>query len=217
MRLLTASVTLPPKGTVCDKCNNGPLSLLDAALIDFTPVAIMRTIYNVPTKSGGLPSTKLSNATLSRSKPNQIDFQTNSQKAFVPKGDTGFVANMRGNRRMLPPYCKTITRALFKMTMGCMYLDRPTKALSKRFDPVRRIVLDEEDFQGYFTLVQRKVIPNGPHWGCRLVYDELDVGGEKTVWTRFDYYHISLFTDLETRRPQKPMLHPGDCAHIFKF
>jgi hypothetical protein len=53
-----------PKGVVCDECNHGKLAILDNALIDFSPISLMRTRYGVSSKRGALPSTKLGNARL---------------------------------------------------------------------------------------------------------------------------------------------------------
>ena len=36
-----------PKGVVCDKCNHGKLAILDNALIDFSPISLMRTRFGV--------------------------------------------------------------------------------------------------------------------------------------------------------------------------
>ena len=61
-----------PKGVVCDQCNNEKLSVLDSALIEFPPISWMRTRYGVRSKSGALPSTKLSNAGIRSLSPGNI-------------------------------------------------------------------------------------------------------------------------------------------------
>jgi hypothetical protein len=53
-----------PRGVVCDTCNHGKLSNLDDALINFTPISLLRTLYGVRSKTGKLPSSKLGNASL---------------------------------------------------------------------------------------------------------------------------------------------------------
>jgi len=42
---------LPP-GIVCDRCNNGPLSVADHALTDFSPIVLLRAERGLPTKAG---------------------------------------------------------------------------------------------------------------------------------------------------------------------
>ena len=104
------------------------------------------------------------------------------------------------------------------MTLGCMYIDQPDVALSERFDPVRRMILGEEDFHGYVTVVARVWEPTADNMRSGLYYDFLEGTGLKpTVWTRLDFWKVSLFTDLETGIPQKPMLFPGDKAEILEF
>ena len=44
------------KGTVCDPCNHGDLSGLDEALLNYAPIASLRTLYVPYTKGGKLPS-----------------------------------------------------------------------------------------------------------------------------------------------------------------
>jgi len=41
-----------PKGLVCKECNNNLLSLLDSALVDFPPIALLRVQYVPYTKKG---------------------------------------------------------------------------------------------------------------------------------------------------------------------
>jgi hypothetical protein len=207
-----------PRGVVCDKCNNGVLSRLDYALIDFMPLSLMRTFYGVVSKDGKLPETRLSNAKLRMVAPGHVVIESNSGKAFRKRGELGFDLRLRSNRKVTSKQLREVTRALFKMTLGCMYIDLPDVAVSERFDPIRRIVLGEEDFQGYVTVVTRAWEPTIANTRTGLFYDFLKGPGlEPTVWTRFDFLRISLFTDLETRKPQKPMLYPGDKAEILEF
>jgi hypothetical protein len=48
-----------PVGVVCDRCNHGPLSVLDAAFLELAPVATMRVFNRVPRKGGALPEARL--------------------------------------------------------------------------------------------------------------------------------------------------------------
>src|SRR5690242_12986143 len=47
--LMNDRLILPP-GIVCDRCNNGPLSRVDQEFLNFAPIALMRTVYGIPTK-----------------------------------------------------------------------------------------------------------------------------------------------------------------------
>ena len=128
-----------PRGVVCDKCNNEVLSGLDSTLIDFMPISLMRTFYGVVSKSGKLPETKLGNAKIRMFAPGHIMFESNSPKAWVDRGEGKFDLSLISNRKAMPEQLRNVSRALFKMTLGCMYIDQPNVALSERFDPTRRI------------------------------------------------------------------------------
>jgi hypothetical protein len=207
-----------PRSVVCDKCNHGVLSTLDRTLIDFMPISLMRTFYGVRSKSGKLPETKLSNAKLRMFAPGHIVLEPNSPKALVDRGNGRFDLNLLSNRKATPEQRRDVARALFKMTLGCMYIDQPDVALSERFDPERRMILGEEDFHGYVTMVARAWVPTADNMRSGLYYDFLEGSGRKpTVWTRLDFWRTSLFTDLEARIPQKPTLLPGDKAEILEF
>jgi hypothetical protein len=207
-----------PRGVVCDKCNNEVLSGLDSKLIDFMPISLMRTLYGVVSKSGKLPETKLGNAKLRMFAPGHVVFESSSPKAWIDRGGGKFDLKLLSNRKATPKQRRDVTRALFKMTLGCMYIDQPDVALSERFDPVRRMILGEEDFHGYVTVVARAWEPTADNMHSGLHYGFLEGPGlEPTVWTRFDFWKTSLFTDLEMRTPQKPMLFPGDKAEILEF
>jgi hypothetical protein len=54
--LVSQELVLPP-GTVCDRCNNGRLSVLDNALATWPLIAAYRTITQVPRRRGGLAPT----------------------------------------------------------------------------------------------------------------------------------------------------------------
>src|SRR5215218_9224084 len=137
-----------PKGVVCDRCNHGKLAVLDNALIDFSPISLMRTRYGVRTKRGELPSAKLGNARIRSLSPGNILIEPgSSNKAFqFDSGKGNFNMRLLGNRRMTANDYRTITRGLSKMTLGCLYLDSPELALSERFDPVRRMILGLDKF-----------------------------------------------------------------------
>ena len=148
-----------PKGVVCDDCNNEVLSQLDEALMKFDAISFMKTAHGIPSKSGALPSSKFNNAKLSMPAPGQVLFESNSRKTFHHDGNGHFKINFKGSQKMTPGYARKLTRALFKMTLGCMYIDNPEFAMSARFDPVRRMVLGLVEFHGYLTLLKKAKVP----------------------------------------------------------
>ena len=209
-----------PKGVVCDKCNHGKLANLDYALIDFSPISLMRTRYGVRSKRGALPSTKLGNARLRSLAPGNIQIEPGSSKnAFRYDGGKGrFNMQLLSNRPMTPTYCRTITRALFKMTLGCMYLDLPEVALSERFDPARRMILGLDEFHGYLA-VAKKITPPAPNQpGVKLSYwFSKNDQGEESVWADFYFLGLEMLTDLEIREWQPPAELPEDSVSVLEF
>ena len=209
-----------PKGVVCDKCNNEKLSALDAALIEFPPISWIRMRYGVRTKSGAQPSAKFNNARIRSLSPGNILIeQGSSPKAFQFDRRTGrFNMLWLGNRLLTANDYRTITRALFKMTLGCMYLDSPELALSERFDPVRHMILGMDEFHGYLA-VAKKVqppVPNQPGVNLSYWFRKND-RGEESVWAAFYFLGVEMATDLEIREWQRPSDLPEDSVNVLKF
>jgi hypothetical protein len=209
-----------PKGVVCDKCNNDKLSALDAALIEFPPISLVRMRYGVHTKSGAPPSAKFNNARIRSLSPGNIRVeQGSSPKAFQFDRRTGrFDMHLLGNRLLTANDYRTITRSLFKMALGCMYLDRPSMAVSERFDPVRRMILGLDEFHGYLVVAAKEQppVPNQP--GAKLTYwFRKNDRGEESVWVAFYYLGVEMATDLEIREWQRPSDLPEDSVIVCEF
>jgi hypothetical protein len=209
-----------PIGVVCDTCNHGKLSYLDHALIDFSPISLMRTRYGVRSKSGALPSIKLGNARLRSLAPGDVLIEPgSSKKAFqFDRGQGRFNMQLLSNRRMTPDYCRTITRALFKMTLGCMYLGHQRVALSERFDPVRRMILGLDTFHGYLGVVNKAKPPTSNRGAAQLSYTFIENDrGEESVLCHFHFLGVGMFTDLEIREWQPQVELPEDFATVLEF
>src|SRR5215207_7189160 len=122
-----------PVGVVCDKCNNEVLSQLDTALIEFGPIALLRVKYGVPTKAGKMPKAQLGDALWRRTSPGHVHIRADSKKSIKEHPD-GLRFRFRDRRPMKVRRTRELTRALFKMAMGLIYLEEgPDVALSERF------------------------------------------------------------------------------------
>jgi hypothetical protein len=212
--------TVLPKGVVCDRCNHGKLAVLDNALIDFSPISVMRTRYAVRTKRGELPSAKLGNARIRSLSPGNILIEPgSSKKACQFDRDTGsFNMLLLGNRRMTANDYRTITRALFKMALGGLYLNSPELALSERFDPVRRMILGLDEFHGYLVVAKKEQPPALNQHGVKLTYGfHKNDRGEESVWVAFYFLGVEMATDLENRKWQRPSDLPEDSVNVLKF
>lgn len=207
-------------GVVCDRCNNGKLAYLDNALIEFVPVSFMRTFHGVKGKDGKLPASSFNNASMHMPTFGNVVFESNSRKAYTYKGQKddmhSFDLSVKSNRPVKGPYARTIARALFKMTLGCMHIDMPETAMSERFDPVRRMILGLDKFHGYFATVKRVTPPNNKNVASLSYNFYTNEQGEQTVWCHFYFYGVEMFTDLEMRKPKYPELITPHAA-IFEF
>ncbi len=208
-----------PKGVVCDHCNNGVLSFLDQALIKFDPIAFMKTFHRIPSKSGALPSATFNNAKLSNPAPGHVVFESNSRKTFFHDGEGHIKVNFKGAQRITPGYARRLTRALFKMTLGCMYIDDPETAMSERFDPVRRMILGlDKKFHGYIALLRKSegLAERPPHSSLQYI-PFTNEAREQTILTVFDYFGVELGTDLEIRDFDRIGQPPKDMFSVVRF
>jgi hypothetical protein len=210
-----------PAGVVCDGCNHGRLSRLDETLIKHAPIALMRTLRGVTSKSGKLPEAKFGNATLrmvERGPVRRILFDTPSRKAFVDDGQGRIDLRLIDNRPMSPQYCRTLTRALYKMTLGFIYIDMPQVALSELFDPVRRMILGLEEFHGHLVTRNKWHPPLMTSSLASLHYEITETPeGQKNVLSVFEYMGFEMSADLLVREMKHPEYFPLHVYTIYTF
>jgi HNH endonuclease len=210
-----------PAGVVCDGCNHGRLSRLDETLVKHAPIALMRTLKGVTSKSGKLPEAKLGNATLrmvERGRVRRVLFDTPSRKAFVDDGQGRIDLRLIDNRPMSPQYCRTLTRALYKMTLGFIYIDMPEVAVSELFDPVRRMILGLEEFHGHLVTRNRwhPSLMTGSLASLRYAITETPEG-QKNVFSVFEYVGFEMSADLLVREKKLLEHFPLDVYTIDTF
>jgi hypothetical protein len=210
-----------PAGVVCDGCNHGRLSRLDETLVKHAPIALMRTLKGVTSKSGKLPEAKFGNATLrmvERGRVRRVLFDTPSRKAFVDDGQGRIDLRLIDNRPMSPQYCRTLTRALYKMTLGFIYIDMPEVAVSELFDPVRRMILGMEEFHGHLVTRNKWHPPLMTSSLASLHYEITETPeGQKNVLSVFEYMGFEMSADLLVREMKHPEYFPLDVYTIYTF
>jgi hypothetical protein len=210
-----------PAGVVCDGCNHGRLSRLDETLVKHAPIALMRTLKGVTSKSGKLPEAKFGNATLrmvERGRVRRVLFDTPSRKAFVDDGQGRIDLRLIDNRPMSPQYCRTLTRALYKMTLGFIYIDMPEVAVSELFDPVRRMILGLEEFHGHLVTRNRwhPSLMTGSLASLRYAITETPEG-QKNVFSVFEFVGFEMSADLLVREKKLLEHFPLDVYTIDTF
>lgn len=128
---------------VCAQCNNR-LSSLDRVLLDFEPVALLRTIYGPLTKKGKFPRAEFRDMTIEKTAPRHIRVHDRSARAPSPpepqpNGTVRFTINASGSRRFDPT---PLAQSLFKIGLGLVAHDAgPEMALGDRYEPARAFVL----------------------------------------------------------------------------
>ena len=186
-------------GVVCDGCNNGPLSDVDHALVQFPPVTLLLAERGIGGKAGKAKVSKWGNATLAFTAPRELSVWGHSAQVIVPDGPGRFKLNLRtGGPVPARTYAK-IARALYKATIECIYLDRgPDVAFDPKFDEVRAVTLGTLPSRGWLGILAKAI----PHNEVRLTYQFVEVAGEETVWIAADIYGLVIVTDLMHRVPR---------------
>src|SRR5207253_652013 len=115
------------------KCNNNLLSRLDAALVDFPPIALLRVQYVPYTKKGKLPKADFENATVERTHPRhqkwtaKADSKIITEETQLEDGWVAFKVNLEGKRNRHAGWA--LARAFNKITWGRAPLDRDRSML----------------------------------------------------------------------------------------
>ena len=148
-----------PNGVVCDRCNHGPLAVLDQVICDFQAVKMRRTMLGIPSKGGTVPVARFSQGSIENIGPSSLVFHSSSDRPVLREnGREGDQVQLRfqatGGRRMTPRYASELSRALLKSALECAWIDHGDLMLDMRYDHARAAVLGEPRF-GFFGLVTR--------------------------------------------------------------
>ena len=132
------------KGSVCSTCNN-VLSQLDQVLLDFEPLAMLRTIHGPMTKKGKFQRARLRDFDMEKVAPREIrvTYKTGTPVPKPPEpepdGTVRFSIQGKGRSRFTPV---PLARALFKIGLGLIaWQAGPDAALDPRYDRARQFVL----------------------------------------------------------------------------
>jgi hypothetical protein len=182
---------------VCDRCNNGKLSVLDQALVDFHPIKMTRAFYGIQGKTGKRPQARFTMGTLGHDDNGVIDLTLNQgaeRGTFLPyttaEGDPGFRLNTGGGRRLTPKYSAQLAAALLKMGLEAAHLDHGTVMLAPQFDHVRAAIVGQPT--GPRNLVVAR-LSKAPRARVELTYFLTPQGGG-SILVGFEFYGIALFT-----------------------
>jgi hypothetical protein len=177
-------LVLPP-GVVCDRCNNGQLSVLVQTICDYLPVRLRRTILGIVSKAGKIPTFTSVSATaehipgVNGADPTLVLTAKSSRGALreverYPDGRVKMNWSGSGGRLMTPSYASELSRALLKMALECAWADHAEMMLEPRFDHVREAVLGKPR-DGYFMVVN-ECNPNGTQGSLSFNFQPCDGG-----------------------------------------
>lgn len=129
-----------PRDVVCDTCNHGRLSVLDTKLQRHPFIALVRTLANVPGRSGQPPKVGASNLKMARTDGGGLRVETNHAKHASLDGDE-LTASLKWSN-IGPKQRGETAQALLKVGLGVLWLVLgPYETSQARYDHVRDAVL----------------------------------------------------------------------------
>jgi hypothetical protein len=143
------------KATVCDPCNHGDLSGLDEALLNYAPIASLRTLYVPYTKGGKLPSADLQNVILKKTAPTRLEILAKDETGLLREEEKLSDGSIRLSFTARGGTVDTtrVARAYVKIALGTVAYDCGAEfALQQCYDPARAFIRGERDFPNSLIL-----------------------------------------------------------------
>ena len=205
-----------PRGVVCDRCNNGELSVLDQVLADFFPVKMQRTLFGIESKSGQVPTTRFSTRYMEH-RDNDVYVALNGKPDMTSEslaaGSVPLPMNltMSGGSPLTPRYCGRISSALLKIALECAWLEHGDRMLRTEFDHVRSAALGEPR-DGYLAIAKNPV-PDHRELEAHCGIVATDDG--KALAVAVILYGVGLATHSRALEPA--IAAAGDLGWVVKF
>lgn len=210
---------LPP-GVVCDRCNSGPLSRADAALIDFPPITLMRAERGLRTKTGKQVVSTWSGVDVAFPRPGEMVLGGHAHRTAViaAEGDVG-TANGGGLKLRLETggpvathRLRKITQSAWKSALEFIYLQHGDGAFDRVFDPVRTAVL-KTAVSGWAMLALR----SEPHGALRLNAVVTTDRGCPGMPVHMDIFGVRIYTDPLQRGHEKVDFPRAPGVSVWRF
>jgi hypothetical protein len=211
---------LPP-GVVCDRCNNGPLSRADQALVDFPPVTLLRAERGLPTRAGKAVVSKWGNATIAFSGPGELEIYGAGRKLMKDMPPPGRMLPGQSGKMELksggPITAKRIrlaVRSVWKSALEFVYIDHgPAGGFDPTFDTSRTAIIEPADAEGWAVVPKNAKM----HGEVHLSYDLRVIGGRRAVPVLMDIFGFQIYTDLLRRDIPEADIKPPWEANVWKF
>lgn len=187
-----------PAGVVCDRCNHGPLSLADDALVSFPPIALLIGERGIGGKTGKARVVDVGGTQVWWSGKGELNVATNSKR--VTSGMRGFPREpgklrLKGSRST-PARFRAIVRSVWKSTLEFIYVDHGSEeAYSEKYDEARQAVLDVKGAKGWAVCPKEA----STHEEMRLTYQFVSVNSRPSVPVETDVFGVIIRTDLLLR------------------
>jgi hypothetical protein len=202
------TTVIAPRGVVCDRCNHGPLADVEQELIRFLPVAFLRVLLGHTNKKGERPVAKGNNATWSSPTENHIVINAENDTAFRVVEQIGpwtkFNVNLTTGGPISQARWPKITRALWKATLECAYLDHGEMIYEERFDEVREMTLGTRKASG-FLITPKKIEKPTTEMSLKYYFVETDSGPAMPSVTVIG--GVPFMTDLFARKLPLDSIH----------
>lgn len=185
-----------PRGYVCDRCNNVRLAALDKGLLEFAPIAALRTMFVMQTKQGKYPVARFANGRLRKIGPRHLSVDGLGASSadycdWVDEaGQVRFKLQFEGARG--GGDIVLLAQALYKIGLGMVaYESGHDAALDARYDAAREFIMTKANpsFRNYLGLVTEATVFNPG----TITLQRMEVG----TGVSFHYYGFGAVWNLE--------------------
>lgn len=186
-------------------------------MIRFPAVGFMRVVLGLTNKKGERPVVKWNNATFSSPAENELVINAENDKAFriVERNGPAFRGKLNfttGGPISVERYRK-MTRALWKFTLECAYLDHGEVIYEPRFDEVRAMVIGAKRASGFMMFPK----DGEPSTEVALTYQFVNTDVGVVLGSAVTIGGIPFFTELLHRQFRGDREKVATLANLVEF
>ncbi len=192
------TTTLLEAGVVCDRCNNGPLSVCDSALVACPPIALLRATQFIRNKKNRLPRAEFGDAGI-------YPLETDGSDVYLRVSDETAVRHPQDGMFQVELVAQwatgrwqLVSRALLKAGLEMLAFDNGKEhVMDERFDGLRTAVLD-----GRFSGWVAHTAANTPSPELSITYRPFPVAGTSRLGLAIDatIFGVRFWTAWPARR-----------------
>jgi hypothetical protein len=179
------------------------LSRLDQAFLDFPPIAFLRVIRGITTKSGAYPVSRWGNAVLRQTGPSDIHVRTNSKIAWVQTAPDRFEFRFTTGNPLTDTGNARIGRAIWKMALELVCIDDLPLAFDPKFAELREIIVGKRPARGWVASLRKVSLKETVSLNFQPGYQVDGEEAEEAIFVLLDVLGLVFFTELLQRDPSK--------------